>query len=271
MKTIRIEGFLIAKSPIFHGGDEKTGSETMLRRMKFFVGDKIIEIPYISGNAIRGYLRRLVMQDLLERVGYEIKNLKFYHALFSGGVLETVEEKAGTLDLELRKQIRDLLIPVSVFGFAYKNQVLEGKLVVGHALPICRELNDYLPEQTDKSIYEFLDWEFATRHEDIKTEKKEKEPKVQMIYRYEVFIPGTKFYHHFVLMDTTEIEDSFFVHMLNLWNTRNFVGGRSSTGLGEVELRYNIDNLPSAKIYLDFIQNNKDKIVALLRRLDEGK
>ena len=262
MKTLRIEGVITAKSPISHSGDEKTGSETMLRRIKFLVKNKVVEVPYISGNAVRGYLRRLAMQDFLERVGYRIKNLKLYHALFSGGVLETVEEKAGTIDLEMLRKVRELLIPVSVFGFAFKNQVVEGKLIVGHMLPICRELSEYLPEikdkegniiKCDKSFYEFLDWEFATRKEEIKTQKEEGEAKVQMIYRYEVFIPGTKFYHHFVLLDTNEIEESFFSHLLILWRERNFIAGRSSVGCGLIDFDYNTDVLPMPDIYLNFL------------------
>ena len=266
MKTLRIEGVWIAKAPIHHGGDEKTGSETMLRRMKFIVGNKILEIPYISGNAIRGVLRRLAVQDLLERVSYRIKEMRLYHALFSGGVLESVEEE-GIIDLELRKRIRNLLIPISLFGFAYKNQVLEGKLVVSHALPFCKELNEYLPQSSSVSIYELLDWEFATRKEEIRSSEEKPEQPVQMIYRYEVFIPGTRFYHYFVLMDTTEVEEAFFHHLLRLWAERPFVAGRSASGLGKIEFSYR-HSLPDPRIYLEFVEEKKDEIVALLQELD---
>lgn len=268
MKTIRVEGIIQAISPIHHGGDEKTGSETMLRRMKYYVGDKIIEIPYISGNAIRGYLRRLVMQDFLERLSYKVRNLKLYHALFSGGVLETVDTGAGVIDLELLRAIRKYLVPISVFGFAYRNQIVEGKLIVGHALPICRELNEYLPHKSDKSFYEFLDWEFATRKEEIKADKKSDEPKVQMLYRYEVFIPGTRFYHHFVLLDMNNVEESFFTHMLKLWSERSFIAGRSSAGCGEIILHYDTSELNGPETYIDFINRNRDEIIGILEGLE---
>ena len=268
MKTLKIEGRLLAKSPIHSGGDEKTGSETMLRRLKFLVNGKIMEIPYISGNSIRGNLRRLAIQDMLDRLGYEIKNLKLYHAFFSGGVLETVEE-SGFIDLEIRKRVRELLPPLSVFGFAYKNQVFEGKLIVGHALPICKELAPLLEINANISIYELLDWDFATRKEEIKEGKKNKdEPKVQMIYRYEVFIPGTIFYHYFVLQDTTKLEESFFSHLLRLWQKRPFIGGRSSTGLGKVDLHYK-HNLPDPNSYIKFLSDKKDEIVSLIAEMEK--
>ena len=53
-----IPGILIAKSPVFHGGNEKTGSVQLLNRIKFLVNNEPIDIPYISGNSVRGYLRR---------------------------------------------------------------------------------------------------------------------------------------------------------------------------------------------------------------------
>ncbi len=74
-------------------------------------------MPYIKGNAIRGYLRCLVMRDFLERVGYKPGNLKLCHSLFSGGVLEASGETSGKLYIELRR-IRDLLPPVSLLSTA---------------------------------------------------------------------------------------------------------------------------------------------------------
>ena len=48
-----IPGYITASSPISHQGDEKTGSESLLRRMSYIINDKKTEIPILSGNAIR--------------------------------------------------------------------------------------------------------------------------------------------------------------------------------------------------------------------------
>jgi CRISPR/Cas system CMR subunit Cmr4 (Cas7 group RAMP superfamily) len=56
---VRVDYTAIAVSPLHHGGNEKTGNLSMLRRLPFLVGEEIVEIPYIDGNAVRGRLRRL--------------------------------------------------------------------------------------------------------------------------------------------------------------------------------------------------------------------
>lgn len=279
MRTERIEGLLRAIRPICHGGDEKTGMEVLLRRLKFKTSEGLVEVPYISGNAIRGKLRRLVMKDFLDMVGYKPKSPMLYHALFAGGVLEQVEEsQSGKVDLEMRRLIRRMIPPISLFGTSIGNQVFQGKLIVGHALPVCEELIDYLPEdlrrKVDSSIYEFLDFEFGTRKEEgeFKSgDKSEKRSKVQMIYRFEVFIPGTMFYHSFKLMDTNEVEDSLFLRMLELWKGSPFVGGRESAGYGQVEFEYNIPQsvVASKDAYEEFVRNNREGIVRLLEELDK--
>jgi len=266
------------QSPTFHGGDLKTGSETLFRRLKFIVNDKVEEVPYISGNEVRGQLRRLLMRDLLKRLNYEVKSLRLYHSLFSGGVLEELEEKsAHSLDIEFRRRVRKLLPPVSLLGLAYRNQVIEGKLKVMHALPICRELVDYLPSDivskyssyAGKSMYEYLDWTFHTRHSEERRVSEE-EQAVQMLYRFEVLVPGTLLYTEIICDDCSEIELSCLSHMIDLWKQHPFIGGKSSTGYGrvkfiEVTKDFNIDS----KLYLEFLEKNRDEIVKLLQELDK--
>ena len=166
-----LQGKIIAKSPLHHGGDEKTGAETLLRRNKFVVNNDVIEVPYISGNAVRGVLRRMVMADFLELAGYQITNLRLYHALFTGGILESVDEKnSGIIDMGLKQKIIRLLPPIALFGTSLGNQIIEGKLHVGLLLPVCNELNAYLPSslQGNRSVFDFLDFTHQTRKDDRK-------------------------------------------------------------------------------------------------------
>lgn len=84
-KYYEVEGAVTALTPIFHGGDEKTGSTPVLRTIMVFVdGIGEVPIPYISGNGIRGKLRRMAMKDFIDGVGHEIQNVKLHHVLFSG-------------------------------------------------------------------------------------------------------------------------------------------------------------------------------------------
>ena len=268
METQRINGTLFVKTPVHHGGDEKTGVECGFRRMKYITGDnKVEEIPFIEGNAIRGMLRRLIMKDFVDSVGYKIKHPRLYHMLFSGGILEDVDTKdAGRLDVVARKKIRKFLIPISVLGSSYGNQAFSGKLNVGKGLIICKELNDFLPYKSNISFYEFIDWNFCTRRDDLREHRAKNQGAIQMKYNYEVLVPGTKLYHWFVLNDMNEVEKSCFGRMIELWKNKPFVGGRSAIGNGELSLNY--DNVPSSEAYVDFILNNIEEIGALLDEFD---
>lgn len=275
MKTVKYEGILTALTPIHHGGDEKTGAVSMLRRMTWIVDDEPLEVPYIEGNAIRGMLRRLVMQDLIESVEWKPKNTRIYHTMFSGGVLEELStQRTGTIDLKLRRDIRTWLPPLSLWGGSLGNQAFQGKMIVGKALPICEELNDFLTMQSKISVHNYLQFIFFTRrHErepDIEgdDEKKTKnDPVIQMKVEVEQFAPGTKFYHWFTLMDTTPIEDACFANAIALWKQRPYIGGRSNTGGGELRISYDIE--ADANIYREWLGENRDDVVRVLDRLDK--
>ena len=273
MPLFKYEFILKVKTPLHHGGEEKTGNEVLLRRIKYLVGDEIVEIPYVDGNALRGYTRRLIMKDFFDRVGWQPRSLKLYHSFMSGGVLESIEEEESSrLDLELRRMVRRYIPPLSLYGASILNQAFAGKLIVGKALPICRELNEYLPVKGDRSFYEYLDFTFATRRaeEEARAARGEGEHAVQMIYKYEVFIPGTRLYTWFTVVDPTDVELSCFGRVMELFMERPFIGGRSACGCGEVEAQLlSKTPLPSSRIYLKFLEENRDEIIRVLERLDE--
>jgi len=272
MKTAHITGTLTAMSPIHHGGDEKTGSEVMFRRMKYLTSDgRFIQVPVISGNAIRGQLRRRVFRDLCTEVGYE-PPVKMYHSLFSGGVLEEVSSGSGKVDLEMREAIRSLLPPLSLLGASILNQVVAGKLQVGIATPICRELNLYHPSdlQSETSFYEFLDDSFQTRKDDIK-DRAADDPAVQMLVTFETLAPGTRFYHSLTLQDYSEVEASCLRRMIDLWQSDPYVGARSATGYGQVRIEYTWPkDWPDAEVYQQFLSSERSAILDVLRKIESA-
>jgi len=274
-KYYEIEGTIVALTPIFHGGDEKTGSTPVLRTIMVYVdGLGEVPIPYISGNGIRGKLRRLGVKDFLDMVEYEITNAKLHHVLFSGGVLESTEDVGGVgvIDLAFRKKIRDLIVPVAIFGCAIGNQMIQGNLIVEHMWPICEEYRVYLPPAYQKDprasqpIRTFTDQSFITRRDDLRAERKEDEQAVQMKVDYECFVPGTKFYHRFVLQLPDELQKSCFGRILDLFEMMPYVGGRSSSGDGKVMLNYK--NRPDARLYMEFVRDKKEEIRKLLTELE---
>lgn len=280
----RIEGILMALSPIFHGGNEKTGSTVLLNRLKFIVGDKPIDVPIISGNGVRGRLRRLLTKDFLEKVGYQMdlsqkSYQKLYHTLFAGGVLTSAEEESasGTIDLSLKSKLIKYVLPLRLFGASYSNQMIEGRLLVGHMLPICKELKEYTGIDSDISFYQLITRAFQTRRDELRTSsKKEDEDEdetVQMIIDYECFAPGTKFYHEFILTTSAESEAqdlSTLYRTIELWKQAPTIGGKSSVGFGKLKIEYKWPKDVSDKPYLEFIEKNKDEISRALNELREA-
>jgi hypothetical protein len=273
-ETLTIEGTLTALTTIFSGGDEKTGVESSLRRIDYIIDGEKTDVPIIDGNSVRGYLRRLLLTDFFNQIGYEIKTPKLFY-LLSGGALEEVElQESGKLNLQLRREIRANLPPLSLLGGSMGNQAFAGKLVVAKALPICKELNDFLPVQSKLSYHEYLTETFATRHaereppETVQQNQKKEEPTIQMKINLECFAPGTRFYHKFVLMDLLQIEKSCFARMIELWKQRPFIGGKSAVGYGEIKIDYPKMQWTS-KAYIDYLIENKESVRQTLERIEK--
>ena len=270
MSVFRIEGFITAQAPIHHGGDEKAGNQSLVRRQSYIVDNSVIEIPVISGNSIRGILRRMIWDDLLERVEYTLTNMKIYHMLFTGGILEAVDSKdSGVIDIEMKRKLRAELPPLAVMGTALGNQMFEGKLKCAIAQPICSELREFLPEdlpvQATTSIYELVSFDFMTRLDDVKEARQEGEAAHQMLMNFEVINPGTVFVHSFTLDNPSDVEKAVLAHSLNLWREKPWVGGKSSVGYGNVKISYELDD---DSAYLKFIEDNKEQICETLKWLE---
>lgn len=279
MKTDRFDGIITAISPIHHGGDESTGSRATLRRMKFLVpstdklGFKKMDIPVISGNSIRGVLRRLVMRDMLDTLDYKLKSIKTYHMLFAGGTLESVSSSdAGAINLDMRKRLRASIPALSIFGSAVGNQMIEGKMKCSYAIPVCSELQTYLPNDmlnpklNQNSIYELVSDDFTTRRDDLHGERDEDKAAHQMIVNFEVMAPGTDFYHKFTLLDCSDVESAVLGRALELWEKRPYIGGKSSIGLGEIELHYSV---PDSSLYINYLQDKRDDVITAITEIED--
>jgi len=276
MKIEKYEGWMLAKSTIHHGGNEKTGSTPVLRTIYMYVdGQGETPIPYINGNAIRGKLRRLLMREFFQLVGInpEEINTKLYHIFFSGGALESTEGTYATINLELRKEIRQLFVPLALLGGAIGNQMIPGKLKVGHAFPVSKEYEFYLPEslkadeRVKMSVRSFTDESFNTRKDDLRADRSEDEQAVQMKVDFECFIPGTKFYHWFALEYANNLETSCFGRFIEIFRSSPFIGGMAAIGNGEVIFDYQ-PTIPSAQPYLEFTLAKKEEIMALMKKVE---
>lgn len=264
----RHEGMIVALSPIQHGGDEKTGSTPVLRSLTHWdsAAARHVRLPFFSGNAIRGILRRLLMRDMCERLGYEVRSPKMHHALFTGGVLEGTDEAAGFIDLAFRVAIRDTIPPLALLGSAVGNQMIQGCLRVDHAMPICREYAALLGHVDDprkeQSIRTFTDVSFATRRDDLRAERGADEQAQQMKIEFESFISGTAFAHSFTLAWASPIEASCLGRGIALLAELPYIGGKSSSGYGRVAYHY--PTAPSPDAYLAYLDEHREQVVTVL-------
>ena len=276
METILFKGNLTALSPIHHGGSEDYGTTKLILTLPAVIinpltgKEEIDNIPAIHGNAIRGYLRRLVMDDYLTLLDYELDSKKVYHFLFTGGILEALDSKdKGAINLTLKKQIRELIPPISLVGSALGNQMIQGKLKVGMADIVCAETKHYIEEYSDYdfSAYNLKGSDFGTRLDDLKEERDDDEQAHQMKYEFETLIRGTKFTHEFILEDCNDVEKACFRRMFELWEERPYLGGKSGTGYGKVKLDYPEINSLSDDDYLKYVDENKELICNFLDEL----
>lgn len=272
MNSYKLEGIVTALSPVTQTGDQKTGATSMLPYKDVWYQGDNVQVPYISGNSIRGRLRRLVMADLCDVLGFSFKNEHVWHAFFGGGQLQSIGP-AGVIDLKFRKDITGLIPPVALWGFSLGNQVLESKMIVQDMDVLCEEMREYMPARFQgtctESFHRFVSESMFTRKDDKQdgTRKDDDSPAIQMKVGVQVLIPGTRFYHGFILRRyPSPVEVACLHHAIRLWNELPTIGGKSSTGFGRLKLDYEVD--VNDAIYLEHLVTRKDEIIAFLSKLD---
>jgi len=170
-------------------------------------------VPVISGNSIRGVLRRVCMYDFCKRAGITGLTPQVYHQLFTGG---TINDITAFENIEQRQRLIRFCPMLGLFGSAIGNQTIQGELRVGQATLVCAE-NGNCPV----SYHEQIEVDFGTR---LDSGKQETDIRIQgdpgggethqMKYEYEVFCRGAEFQHNFACMSDDELLESTFFHLL---------------------------------------------------------
>lgn len=277
----KINGTARSLQPIIHRSntpDEGVlaqGNQSFHRKMKVFYEGKPVLIPVISGNSIRGIMRRLGGESFLEILQLDPNQIqpKLYYLLFSGGSLEEGGGKGKrkssnegpskpakiTME-ELRRNIPLL----SLFGCSYQNQILQGKVMVDFLIPFVDEVAElYGKPKPGIRAGEITDWLFYTRTDDL--EKDDKPSGNQMIYTMEYILPGVEFIHSFTLMGTSQVETALFVHLLEQLRIFGHIGGKIAQGHGKVQFNYEVSSELGSTPYLDYIRDNRETILTFLQ------
>jgi len=213
-------------------------------------------VPVISGNSIRGLLRRLVMYDFAILARIEKIEAGLYHRLFTGG---TINDSNGFEDLQARQNYIQMCPMIGLFGSAVGNQTIQGELTVGDAKPLCFENG-----LGRASFHDFVHIQFGTRLDSEKLESTievlpEAKPEThQMKYEYEVYATGTPFRHTLACWSDNPLMEAAFARLVNLFKQNAYVCAKSSIGHGHV----NLTALPDMddSLYLQHIEENKEAI-----------
>lgn len=268
----RIEGVATLLSSLSHGG-EHAGTIGFLRREKI-VGPhgNVVEIPVVSGNALRGLLRRHAADAFWDALGRPALPVQVFHLLRSGGALA----KAGSshvLGARQLQQVRAMVPVVSLFGGSGAGKIIEGKLSVGKLTPICAETVHLLPSslgEVSTSIWQLLQIEEFTRTDDSKKDQLHEliagavpaaieaapdrlldvarhepalesslddGPAQQMRYGVETIAAGTRLHWWMQLRHVTDVERALMAEAVQRWVASGaHIGGRSATGHGRLRL-----------------------------------
>lgn len=271
----KIEGKITAVEPISHIGetrsiDSKFNREKMMLTSKAGI-NKVIEVPVISGNSLRGVLRRRAGYRFLELLGFEKETLAegLQHALFSGGMLKKGAE-GGVIDTSFISKVRQNIPHISLFGTVLGQQMIQSKLDVGQLIPISCQTKGRTGIDSEVSIYSLLDERQATRRDDMEDKTKgnqDEGQKQQMRYTHEVLVAGTEFYHYFTLKNCNELERGAFWSVLTEFSKYPKLGGLGCRGFGMVKLGYIINTEQSQK-YESWVIKNKTAIIKYLKELE---
>ena len=219
-------------------------------------------IPFISGNAIGGLIRRLLIKDWAKRIGYTREKYGvpkgMYHELMTGG---NISESTGNLDIAKKENYARLCPAIGLLGSALGNMTTTSLIKIGSLRPKCKELG----YENEPSFWELLGVQFGTRHD---SSKQEMDFEIvgtdtgrnadQMIYYQEVINGGAQLYSTMILNSDDELMTSCFWHGIALWKEVGIIAGKSARGAGRIEV--NIDIPQGAQdLYLKHLESVKDE------------
>lgn len=273
---IKMEGKITACEPISHIGstksiDSKFNREKMLIQSKAGI-TKVIDVPIISGNSLRGVLRRRAGYRLLELLNIPKESLSesMQHMIFSGGMLKKGAE-GGIIDTSFISKIRSNLPIISLFGSVAGQQMIQSKLEVGQLIPISCQTKIRTGIDSDISIFSLLDERAATRRDDMEDKCKGNqdpdEQKQQMRYTHEVLIAGTEFYHYFTLKHCNDIEIGAFWSTIADFCKYPKIGGLGCRGFGMIQMNYEINDT-QAQAYESWVSEKKEDILKYIKGLE---
>jgi len=290
--TCKIHMLSEAMSPITHMSGV-SGNEAILNREKVLFKNDVVDVPVLSGNALRHRMIRepgaLYLVDACGLRGH--LNIDQANYMFTGGSLT---ESSTTDNLSAIAKMQRVSPLFRLLGGAMKNQVVGGSLFVSRGLLVCDEnkstLEKLLPKSEEMSNVDFLPAQYfisrtqytrgdASKMKDASEiiEGAEALKTNLMIYNGETVIQGAIFYHDVILYNVSPLEVGAALHAIHLWqNNGGTIGGSARIGHGKLSTSICIEGLdewmgeedePSdlIKAYIEHVNANGDEFSEWLR------
>ena len=225
-------------SPLSHGAFESGGGNAMpLRRFPCIINGEPSSVPAVSGNALRGRLRRLVFRDMFARLNLDSSTPGFaraYAIAANGGWLDSSDT---TIDPDKIKRVRQACPPLSVFGAAMGSWFLEGRMSVGICWPVTRETASAGLVDADSAI-SLADIESETwlsRLPDRERSKHAGEELKPMPHGAETLAPGVALQSEIVFQpEATDTEIDSVRYGLSMLDS---LGGKTASGHGRAIIK----------------------------------
>lgn len=251
---------MVAVGPVSHGAFSDgidTGNAMLFRRMTVITPDGApVKVPAISGNALRGVMRRILTREIFYRLGLRGKADELYIAMANGGAL------GKTLDSYIYPEkiaaVRELVPMLSVFGGALYTYMLPGRAGVSFATLECLEAGT-----GPLRISDLTEDIGLTRHLD-RTEVLTPEDVKPMPYTIEAVVKGAVFDFSVWTDDyATDLEKACLFHALK---RLSHIGGKSAAGFGEIS----IDGIPDDSAYIDWLETRDQAYADSLVEYSKG-
>jgi len=279
--TVTWRGSMTAISSIAHTGESRA-TITLLRRELVVQPDgAVTDVPLVSGNSLRGRLRRIGEGLLRDALGYEGKlPLAAAHALRGGGALaKTAGEPLSGARLT---HLRELIPQIGVFGCAAGGRIIDGCLQVGKLLPVVAETAHLLgkdPEGLGR-VFDATQLETYRRADDslragfagmLGGEPAEESDRAAQLmqFRVETFPAGTVFDSWLRLERASPVEVGFFADVLAEFAQTGRLGGRLAAGHGlvRVDLKPDMDLAVAAGTWRKQLVGRRAEAMEALRGL----
>lgn len=265
-------GTLTAVSSIAHGGQTR-GITTLLRREVMCQPDgSLAHVPVISGNALRGRLRRIGEELLRGQLRYDGElSAGAAHVLRGGGAL--VKTGREPLSGSRLARVRELVPQIAVFGGSGAGTIIGGALDVGKVIPHVLETNHITGAAGTRSTFAATQLEDYSRQDDTDahdftdhTDDGSSSDSRQMRFHVETFPAGTQFSCWLRLRWPTPLEVDFFHDVLAVFDVDGRLGGRIGIGHGQVSAQWAVTPEPPAPagLWRPWVDKHRDEILTVL-------